>query len=70
MDAIDFAAQELGVGRDELQEALRRGRIRAERDARHRRDGATEYQAVTPEFALFQAVRDGYVSGLVFKLAA
>lgn len=68
MDTIDFAAEELGVGREELAEALRRGRIRAEREARRRNDGAVEYVAITPRFALYQAVRDGYVSRLVFSL--
>jgi hypothetical protein len=68
MDTIDFAAEELGVGREELAEALRRGRIRAEREARRRNDGAVEYVAITPEYSLLQAVQAGYVSRLVFSL--
>lgn len=68
MDTIDFAAEELGVGREELAEALRRGRIRAEREAARRDDGAVEYIAITPQFALYQAVKAGYVSRLVFSL--
>lgn len=68
MDTIDFAAEELGVGREVLAEALRRGRIRAEREERQRYDGAVEYQAITPRFALYQAVRAGFVSPLIFQL--
>jgi hypothetical protein len=69
MDTIDFAAEELGVGREELAEALRRGRIRAEREARRRGDGALGYNPVTPQYALVQAVRDGFVSPVVFHLS-
>lgn len=68
MDAIDYAAMEIGIKREVLAEALRRGRIRAEREARRRNDGAVEYIAITPEFSLFQAVKAGYVSRLVFSL--
>ena len=68
MDTIDFAAEELGISRDVLSEAMRRGRIRAERLARRRNDGAVEYLAITPEFALFQAVKAGYVSPIIFSL--
>lgn len=68
MDAIDYAALDLGIKREELSEALRRGRIRAEREAQRRNDGAVEYIAITPRFALFQAVQAGYVSRLVFSL--
>lgn len=68
MDAIDYAAIEIGVERGVLAEAMRRGRIRAEREARRRNDGAVEYIAITPRFALYQAVRAGYVSRLVFSL--
>lgn len=68
MDTLDHAALDLGIKRDELAEALRRGRIRAEREAARRNDGAVEYIAITPRFALYQAVRDGYVSRLVFSL--
>lgn len=69
MDAIDYAAIEIGVEREVLAEALRRGRIRAEREARRRNDGAVEYSAITPQFALYQAVRDGFVSPVVFHLS-
>lgn len=69
MDTIDFAAEELGVGREELAEALRRGRIRAEREARRRGDGTLEYNPVTPQYALVQAVRAGFVSPVVFHLS-
>lgn len=68
MDAIDYAAQSLGIKREELVEALRRGRIRAEREERRRNDGAVEYISITPQFALYQAVKAGYVSRLVFSL--
>lgn len=68
MDTIDYAAEALRVRREELAEALRRGRIRAEREARRRNDGAVEYIAITPQFALYQAVKAGYVSRLVFSL--
>ena len=68
MNAIDFASQELGISSNELHEALRRGRIRAERETRRRHDGAVAYQAITPEFALLQAVQAGAVSPLIFRL--
>lgn len=68
MDIFDYAAEELHITRESLREALRRGAIRAEREARQRYDGAVEYQAITPQFALYQAVRAGFVSPLIFQL--
>ena len=65
MNTIDYAAEELGISSQELLEAMRRGRIRAEREARRRYDGSVAYQPITQDFALFQSIKDGFVSRLV-----
>lgn len=69
LSAVSNAAVNLGIDFNTLADALERGELQAHRASRRNNDGAVAYQPLTAKFALFQAVRDGYVSRLVFDLA-
>lgn len=69
LSAVSNAAAILGIDFNTLANALERGELQAHRAASRNKDGAVAYQPLTEEFALFQAVRDGYVSRLVFDLS-
>ena len=63
------AAAALRLDEEQLIAALDRAAIQQERASRRANDGAVYYQPVTPEYSLWQAVKEGFVSKLVFRLA-
>ena len=70
MYAYEHAAQHLGIDSEKMHEAMRRGHIRAKREASRSRDGAVVYQPVSEAGGLFQSIRGGYISPLILKLGS